>query len=54
MPKYTIRIQIDTEQSGDTISEILDAAKDMFHDATSICLESEDGTSETIYTGKEK
>lgn len=47
----TIHIQLDAEE---TQREILDAARDAFPDATSICLESEDGTSETIYTGKEK
>lgn len=41
----TITIKLAGEE---TQREILDAARDAFPDATSICVESEDGTSETI------
>ncbi len=42
----TITIQLDTDE---TQGEILESVRGRFPDATSICVESEDGTSETIY-----
>ncbi len=45
----TITIKLDTDE---TQSEILESARGWFPEATSICVESEDGTSETIYTRK--
>lgn len=47
--KTTIRIEIDVDE---TQGELLDAARLKFPDATSITVESEDGTSETTYTRK--
>lgn len=49
MPKNTIRIELSTDETQRTI---LDAARDAFPEATSICVESEDGTSETILRKK--
>lgn len=51
--KTTIRIEIEMKpEIFDEFSRIKDAARDAFPDATSITVESEDGTSETIYTRK--
>lgn len=47
--KTTIRIEVETDE---TQGELLDSARIKFPDATSITVESEDGTSETIYTRK--
>lgn len=48
--KTTIRIEVeDTEKS---LVGIAEAIRNAFPEATSITVESEDGTSETVYGGK--
>ena len=48
----TITIKLDTDDTDETQSKTFDAARATFPNATSITIESEDGTSETIYTRK--
>lgn len=52
MTKYTIRIEIPVylENAEGEMGKCLDKARDAFPEASSICVESEDGTSETIFT----
>lgn len=47
--KTTIRIEVETDE---TQCSIIDNLRDAFPEATSITVESEDGTSETVYTRK--
>lgn len=53
MTKYTIRIEVPVYLGSATEREVqkkcLDDARDAFPEASSICVESEDGTSETIF-----
>jgi len=51
--KTTIRIEVEMKHEiFDEFSRIKEAARSAFPEATSITVESEDGTSETVYTRK--
>jgi hypothetical protein len=59
MTHYTIRVQLEAPEAIDlprerdgTLGKLLDKSRATFPEATSITVESDDGTSETIYTRK--